>query len=695
MNNHINPQEKIDCNENPILKQYWVLLIPPFIICILLILPLFNGQYRTGSDIEASCLPMRAFYAESLANNEMILWDPHIYGGFPLLAEGEVGACHPFHIFLYKTFSLITAFHIELFSVYIFAFIGTFLFLKYLKWPIYNSLFGASFFTFSPFMLSHYAHVQMIAVFAHTPWILHTVFRLTQSGIMSTKQKVKILIQLSLLIASQVLLAYPPAVWLSAIVWVTALLIWSWRASTKMRSLRITAISITLATMLSAPQLFVTADFYIESLRHSVDNNFLNMWSVHPWNFLQFIAPYMLKSYTYYDPLINSNSRMEFSIYPGIGILILALWAMTSISRQPPAKATTIKVLSFGCLFAILLMLGRYIGLTTFFKYIPILRAFRAPTRYISIFLICINGLACFGIFELFSKRLSRKQIIIPLGLLILSLLIHLFAFFEIIIPNHATENMLLLSIGIIGSICIVAILSINGNKKWSIILLLLSLIDVGLYSFAAGPGNLQLKKISALTKIIEGRKHTNKTYRVLGYWSWQVMAGEYNAWGYTSLEPNMKMGFTKKKFFELLAVRKIKKRNGVIYNVKNPTPRIRLENPYNGNIKIITDAPQRLNISVYSTLPQRLIIADRWDKNWRCSINGNPIPIEKYYDITRAVNIPTGESNIIFTYLPIAYFYGKIISTIGLVIISLLSYLFIIRSEVEETTIKKKINYK
>src|SRR4029453_9788247 len=89
-----------------------------------------------------------------------------------LHGEGQIGLFHPFHQAIYRLLPLSAAFSLEIAANYPAAFIGTFCFLRRLRFDRPAALFGAMLFAFGGFNLLHHHHVNMIAVVAHMPWLL-------------------------------------------------------------------------------------------------------------------------------------------------------------------------------------------------------------------------------------------------------------------------------------------------------------------------------------------------------------------------------------------------------------------------------------------------------------------------------------------------------------------------------------------
>src|SRR5437899_2757394 len=70
---------------------------------------LFTHDIRS-SDLWHLHLPLKHVYARGLAAGRLPLWCPEVGTGFPLLAEGQVGALYPPNLLLFSTLPLPLAF---------------------------------------------------------------------------------------------------------------------------------------------------------------------------------------------------------------------------------------------------------------------------------------------------------------------------------------------------------------------------------------------------------------------------------------------------------------------------------------------------------------------------------------------------------------------------------------------------------
>ena len=193
---------------------YRVTLAAVLIILAVIAWPMILGLLYTADDLGWYHIPMRAYYAQCLAEGHNYNWVPSIHCGYYLQGEGQTGMYHPLHRLLYGQLSLTDAFNIELFLSYPMLLAGMYLLLR--RWGLRRdaSLFGGMLGAFSGFSLLHFVHPNMIAVFAHMPWILFCIDVSLKSG--DGRKAAAANLATTLFVASQLLTGHPQLVWFSS-----------------------------------------------------------------------------------------------------------------------------------------------------------------------------------------------------------------------------------------------------------------------------------------------------------------------------------------------------------------------------------------------------------------------------------------------------------------------------------------------
>lgn len=87
-------------------------------------------------------------------------------------------------------------------------------------------------------------------------------------------------------------------------------------------------------------------------------------------------------------------------------------------------------------------------------------------------------------------------------------------------------------------------------------------------------------------------------------------------------------------------------------------------------NIQIVSEHPNRIAVKVQNPSSGWLVLSDVWYPGWNASINSVDVPIWRANYLFRAVKIGVGEHEVIFSYQPISFYSGVLISFFVLLII-------------------------
>jgi len=90
-------------------------------------------------------------------------------------------------------------------------------------------------------------------------------------------------------------------------------------------------------------------------------------------------------------------------------------------------------------------------------------------------------------------------------------------------------------------------------------------------------------------------------------------------------------------------------------------------------NVAITSYQAERIELSADLNSPGWLILTDAWYPGWQVEVNGATTEIQEVNLMFRAVELPAGNSSIIFSYAPKSFYAGIIISVIGLGILLML----------------------
>ncbi|CAN5902483.1 hypothetical protein BH23PLA1_BH23PLA1_32000 [soil metagenome] len=87
------------------------------------------------------------------------------------------------------------------------------------------------------------------------------------------------------------------------------------------------------------------------------------------------------------------------------------------------------------------------------------------------------------------------------------------------------------------------------------------------------------------------------------------------------------------------------------------------------GRAEITVDEPERVVVETESETDAYLVLADTFDPGWTARIEGQPVPIRPAFVTFRAVFLPAGRHEVVFTYTPAGFWSGLALTLIGLVI--------------------------
>jgi hypothetical protein len=136
-----------------------------------------------GGDLASFLFPIYRFAASSLRAGNLPLWNPHLYGGAPFLADMQTGVFYPPNLLLfllapdfpYKALEWMAALHIFLAGLFMY------LCLRYLEpgrpLRVPAALAGAIAYMFSDMFVVHFGNLNLIAVAAWLPLIFLLFWR--------------------------------------------------------------------------------------------------------------------------------------------------------------------------------------------------------------------------------------------------------------------------------------------------------------------------------------------------------------------------------------------------------------------------------------------------------------------------------------------------------------------------------------
>jgi hypothetical protein len=346
-------------------------VLSAFFLCVIGS-PLITGKQFLTGDLGEYYFPYRHFYSQCLKTGESPYWCPNVWSGVYLQGEGHMGMMHPLHPALYRFIALRAAVPVEMLIWFAMLFAGAYLLFR--KWRVSRSaaLAGAFVLTFGGYSLLRFIHPNGVAVFAHVPWLLLTIHGLAQAA--TPYRVASWCMAAALLTASQLLLGFPQFVIDSLLIEGGYLLCITHGRHRLSRAALMASAKIA-AALIGAAQLLPTWSALRQSIRATPSLEFLAQGSVHPFNLLQLVNPFVLAGRHFGELRLH-----ELGIYPGLGVLLVFVWFCVSPIpiqyRRLRGLLVALAILGF------VLALGKYNLVFPLYAQLPGLGMFRNPCRY-------------------------------------------------------------------------------------------------------------------------------------------------------------------------------------------------------------------------------------------------------------------------------------------------------------------------
>jgi hypothetical protein len=373
------------------------------------------------SDIMNDSFPYRYAIGEALKRGELPWWLPGIYGGMPLLARAEAGACYPVNLILFGLLPPYPALNLVILLTLITAALTMYFYVRELDAGLVGGLIAALTFAYSGFMVSHIKHLSTVGTVAWFPLGLLIIERAFQ------RSEPRTLLWMSVVFGLQNLSGHIQTAYYCGVAYIVYFALRAFnahragqiqkrkrksalaptRASGKLirSSLLWFAAGMTLAAGISALQILPTYELVSLTQRAGgVKFDYAANYAYDSSNFKTFLYPY-------WNGDISDASYTGESIfwedygYAGIVALMLALYAVIKHWKRWHVRFFVITAA-----VAYLLVLGPNTpAYEAVFYVVPGMQYFRFPTRFLFVVDSAIAILAALGTTHLIS-RLTRKQ---------------------------------------------------------------------------------------------------------------------------------------------------------------------------------------------------------------------------------------------------------------------------------------------
>jgi hypothetical protein len=339
---------------------------------------LWGGQVYYTGDIARIYHPQRVALAQSLAQGRLPWWLPQVGIGYPMLAEGEIGALYPLNWPLYALLSPERALSLAIVFHYLLAGLGMYTLGRTLALTRAGAGLAGLVYALGGFNIAHLSHISILSAAAWLPWLLTCTLRLLAPA--------------ATVGAAPRGCPAPPDCPAPPGSRATGHLRWPWAA------LALWMGALALGALLALPQLLPAAELSSLSQRAGgLEGEFFTSYSFHP-----------LLAATLASPFLQGPPHPEGSIelMGYLGLLPLAL-AWLALWRPRPRRVWLFAALAALGLF---LALGRWNPLYALLSHVPVLNLFRVPARYLLWTSLGLAVLSGYGLSRLEAQAAPRAD---------------------------------------------------------------------------------------------------------------------------------------------------------------------------------------------------------------------------------------------------------------------------------------------
>lgn len=386
-------------------KQLIIVLILLVLLCIIFYPVIFQGKIFSSPD---SLNPKAVAIILDKTQKEIgeyPLWQPWIFSGMPT-AESFTNTSNLY--FLQYVFQLL---HIPTIIIhllhFLFAGLGMYVLLRYLKLSQIVAIVGGAGFMLMPYLVTMevFGHGSQAMTAAYIPWAFWAALKLFDKQRILDAGILAIILGLQLQRA-HVQIAYYTWMLIGAL-FLFKLILYLIDKEFRKNAIRGSALfasAIILALGIAALVYLPSLQYSSESIRSvgqpgSASYDYATSWSFHPKEILTFFIPsaYGFGGQTYWG-------KMPFTDYPNYMGIVFLLLAVFAIIKK---RNAVVWFLAGTTLIALLISFGRHFGIVynLFYDFIPYFSKFRIPSMILIIVQFNTVILACFGLEQLVERN--------------------------------------------------------------------------------------------------------------------------------------------------------------------------------------------------------------------------------------------------------------------------------------------------
>jgi len=394
-------------------KEYIITSCILFLICLLLFHKvLFSPYHFLGPDSLSPKAVQQGIQVAEDSFGEYPLWLPWVFSGLPSVHSFQNISDYYYPYKIFKAFNNIglPRFYEFIFH-YVFAGLGLFVLLKYLRCNFFSSLFGSISYMSMAYLITMivHGHGSQMMTAAYIPWIIFALMYLFDTQTIKAVGLLGLLLGLQLQ-RSHVQIAYYTwmMIGLYMLMYVIRMLYDKKDRVLSVKPLLATFGSLFLGIGMATSIYFPAISYTPFSIRGSgLDGGaglqYATQWSFHPLETLTFLIPsfFGFGGLTYWG-------QMPFTDYPnymGLIVLILAIYGYIKTNHS-------IKYfLLISLIFSLLISFGHHFSsfFNLIYYYFPLFNKFRVPVMILVILQFCICILAGIGLNQL-GENISKNK---------------------------------------------------------------------------------------------------------------------------------------------------------------------------------------------------------------------------------------------------------------------------------------------
>jgi hypothetical protein len=674
--------------------------------------PLWTGGGLIGGDTYTYYLPQKTFYADRLQAGEFPLWNNRVGHGYPVLGESQTGACYPSYLLAYSTLDVNTAYNAVHLLHYVFAFLFTWMYARRLGLRTMAALLAGVVFTYGWFP-SRCCWEWAIVTGAYLPLALWCVESFLQSA------RWRYLIALSGAVGLQLLAGHYNLAFITQLVLVAYVPLRLWFADDRLaetvkrhtkKVAAVCGVSLLLGFAIAAVQLFPTWELKQQSQRAVVGGPAeratgsgydLGYGHLPPVYLTQLVMPwdwYPLAAIGELDGVlsqlktgsINSGTnQIEAHLYFGLVPLSLVLGGLAfwlGQLRQPETRFfEKTEVLATGPsprllwlwamlgIAAVVYATGWLLPVT---KHLPGFSFFGGPGRYGIVATLSVAVIAA-AVFDrlLMATQRHRLVTVCLVAALFAGTIYDLHWAGQLVTNAYQVERPPILA------------------RERSQITRMLAESDQPVRLFAPG-ANLPTLSGAAATPVYLGigpaayfdaelkmpslsaadddgaTMHTAE-----GQVAWLQRAGVTHVLSFKPLEPKdwpVELVYSGPDSMLNPAWGRSPYEPLLLYRLNGSRDRVK----YNGIASVSENSANRVVIETTSKVGGRLILTDLMYPGWNVSIDGQPAEAITHERMYRAVDLPAGRHQVVWSYQPASVYWGAAISLIALLLLAAIAHI-------------------